>query len=108
MAIIDHGRVLACDTPTRLIDAAGGDSVLRVDYNRSPAAVARALSGEPGVGRVEWADRRLTVFTRHPDHLLGGLVNVGITAGLAVTGVEVFRPGLETAFLAITGTEYRE
>jgi ABC-2 type transport system ATP-binding protein len=108
VAIIDHGRVVACDTPTRLIDAAGGDTLLQVSYDQSPAAVARSVSEVAPAARAQCEGQRLTVFTPHPDHLLGVVVNLGVTAGLAVTGVEVHRPSLETAFLALTGATYRE
>jgi ABC-2 type transport system ATP-binding protein len=108
VAIIDHGRLMACDTPARLIDAAGGDTLLRVSYDRSPVAVARSLGEVTPAVRAQCEGQRLTVFTPHPDHLLGVLVNLGVTVGLAVTGVEVRRPSLETAFLALTGANYRE
>jgi ABC-2 type transport system ATP-binding protein len=108
VAIIDHGRLVACDTPARLIDAVGGDTLVQVSYDRSPVAVARALGEVAAAGRAECEGQRLTVFTSHPDHLLGVLVTLGVTAGLAVTEVAVRRPSLETAFLALTGAEYRE
>ena len=48
------------------------------------------------------------MFSGDPEGLLGDLVNIGAANGLHVRDATEAKPSLETAFLALTGREYRE
>ena len=108
VAIIDHGRVLACDTVQRLKSAAGADTVITVTYDGTVPPAVEGLRTRVGVSRLEVTDGQVRVFTRHADGLLGELVAAGTVAGVAVTEATQLRPSLETVFLTLTGREYRE
>ena len=108
VAVIDHGKVLASGTVDGLRGSAGADTVITVTYDGAVPPGVDALRGRDGVSKVEVADGQVRVFAREPDGLLGELVTVGATAGLGVTDVSQLRPSLETAFLNLTGREYRE
>ncbi len=107
VAIIDHGRILACGTVAELTAAAGTETVLTVHYD-GPAVTIRGVGSHPGVSKVEISGTRLRVHSRDPDGLLGELVAAGIRAGRQVCDAQVQRPSLERAFLTMTGREYRE
>ena len=108
VAVIDHGRVLACDTVDGLKGSAGADTVVTVTYEgRVPDSVG-VLADRPGISRVEVADGQVRVFAREADGLLRELVNAGAAADVAVTDAAQQRPSLETVFLTLTGREYRE
>jgi ABC-2 type transport system ATP-binding protein len=113
IAILDHGRVLACDTLPGLIKATGAATVLiiGVDAEAEPTGVAR-MSGTardlPGVERVEADAQQLRVFTPHPERVLPDLIRASHDAGLTLRDIQVRRPSLETIFLSLTGQEYRE
>lgn len=81
VAIVDHGRLLALDTVTRLIADHGGD----------PQIVLETPAGE----------RRLA--TRDPLHLLTQLQMRG-----ELTDFRVERPNLEAVFLKLTGRTLRD
>ena len=73
----------------------------------APAGVA-ALRARPGVSKLEIADRQVRVFTSEPRGLLGELVASGVSAGVGVSDAGQLPPSLQTAFLSLTGREYRE
>ena len=108
VAVIDHGTVLASGTVDGLRGHAGADTVITVSYDGAVPSGVDSLRGRDGVSKVEVSDGQVRVFAREPDGLLGELVTVGASAGLGVTDVSQLRPSLETAFLNLTGREYRE
>ena len=108
VAIIDHGRLLACDTVERLKSSAGADTVITVTYDGAAPPAVQHLSARAGVSKVEVSGAQVRVFTRSVDGLLGELVAAGAGGGVSVTEATQLRPSLETVFLTLTGREYRE
>jgi ABC-2 type transport system ATP-binding protein len=111
ISVIDHGEVLASGTVDGLKEDAGAETVITVRYDESvPELFAdkSGLAGRPGVSKVEADGDQVRVFTREPDGVLGELVAVGATVGLAVLDATMLKPSLETVFLSLTGREYRD
>ena len=111
VAVVDHGKVLACGTVDELKEGAGADTVITVRYEDPvPPGFAdhAGLADRPGVSKVEADGDQLRVFTRDPDGLLGELVTAGAADGLHVRDAAQLKPNLETVFLTLTGREYRE
>jgi daunorubicin resistance ABC transporter ATP-binding subunit len=111
IAVVDHGLVLAGGTLNQLLADAGAQTVVTVRYEEQvpPGLPERAgLAGRAGVTRVEADGDQLRVFSTDPEGLLGDLVNIGAASGLHVRDAAQTKPSLETAFLALTGREYRE
>ncbi|MEV5576834.1 ATP-binding cassette domain-containing protein [Spirillospora sp. NPDC052269] len=107
LAVIDHGRVLACDTVQGLQESVGGETVITLSYRGEPFDVDE-LRGRDGVDRIEAADGRVRVFAREPDGVLSELVALAAKAGVTVVEAAQMLPSLETVFLTLTGREYRE
>lgn len=108
VVVIDHGRVVADDTASRL-KARLGDRVTLVLADEGAAALAagRAAHVAPGA-RVERDGATVTVrapgaHTRAPD-----LVVDLHEAGAPVASIEVARPTLDDVFLDLTGRSLRE
>jgi ABC-2 type transport system ATP-binding protein len=99
VAIMDHGRILALDTPATLVR--GLDAPTRVILERGTltAADAKALPGADDVGED---DVSLTIATREPADLLSALAE-----RRALAGLQVRTATLEDVFLELTGREYR-
>jgi len=100
VAIIDHGTVVALDTPERLKASLGGD-VVRLK-TKAPRAALEAL---PFVEKLEVADGgelRLTV--REASKHLAAIIQ----AAGEVEAVEVRRPTLDDVFLQYTGHGLRD
>jgi ABC-2 type transport system ATP-binding protein len=111
IAVVDHGKVLACGTVDELKEGTGADTVITVRYEDPvPPGFAdhAGLADRPGVSKVEADGDQVRVFTREPDGLLGDLVTAGAADGLHVRDAAQLKPSLETVFLTLTGREYRE
>jgi ABC-2 type transport system ATP-binding protein len=108
VAIIDHGRILADNSPDELKRSIGTDAVLTVLYDGDAAAIARGLEGFPGLRRVEQDGSTLRLVTADTGDVIGRLVELGTAAGRQVRNVTSIPPSLESVFLTLTGREYRE
>ena len=108
VAIIDHGRILADNSPDELKRSIGTDAVLTVLYDGDAAAIARGLEGFPGLRRVEQDGSTLRLVTADTGDVIGRLVELGMAAGRQVRNVTSIPPSLESVFLTLTGREYRE
>ncbi|MFN8122928.1 MAG: ABC transporter ATP-binding protein [Thermoleophilia bacterium] len=100
VAIMDRGRILAMDSPARLVRDLDAPVRIGVAAGALDAADAAAL---PGVTRVSTDGGTLTIETRTPDAVLPEISRRGALAGLRVHGAT-----LEDVFLQLTGREYRE
>jgi ABC-2 type transport system ATP-binding protein len=101
IAIIDHGLIVALDTPERLKASVGADTV-DLQTNDNPAALSAIRAA--GFHAEQGADK-LTVFTENGESQVAHLVE---TVGGGVTSVHVHRPNLDDVFLHFTGREIRE
>jgi ABC-2 type transport system ATP-binding protein len=97
LALINHGRVRALDTPEALAAQAGGS---RVRFVPSQPVDEQTLRAIPGVQAIERKQRYVTV-TGTGD-LAPSVINALAAIGVGVSDVEA-RPGnLEDAFLKLT------
>jgi ABC-2 type transport system ATP-binding protein len=111
IAVVDHGKVLAEGSVDKLLADSGAQTVVTVRYEEPvPGGLAErvGLAERPGVTKVEADGDQLRVFSADPEGLLGDLVSIGTANGLHVRDASQAKPSLETAFLALTGREYRE
>ena len=111
IAVVDHGQVLAEGSLDDLLADAGAQTIVTVRYAEPvPGDLAEraGLAGRPGVTKVEADGDQLRVFSGDAEGLLGDLVCLGAANGLHVRDASEAKPSLETAFLALTGREYRE
>jgi ABC-2 type transport system ATP-binding protein len=111
IAVVDHGKILAEGSVDKLLADSGAQTIVTVRYEEPvPDGLAEraGLTGRPGVTKVEADGDQLRVFSVDAEGLLGDLVNIGAANGLHVRDASEAKPSLETAFLALTGREYRE
>jgi daunorubicin resistance ABC transporter ATP-binding subunit len=111
IAVVDHGLVLAEGSVDKLLADSGAQTIVTVRFEESvPDGLAElaGLTERPGVTKVETDGDQLRVFSADPEGLLGDLVTIGAANGLHVRDASEAKPSLETAFLALTGREYRE
>jgi len=105
VAIVDHGKIVALDTPINLIQSMGEES--RVVFETDGAFKAELLSSLPGVTRVERISERILVYGKK-DGLTGLVVNTLESAGVQFNNLHSETPTLEDVFLKLTGKEIRE
>jgi ABC-2 type transport system ATP-binding protein len=101
IAIIDHGRVIALDTPTALKAMVGQDTV-----SLETADDGAALAALRGAGvRAEATPPGVTAFVDDADTAASRLIGL---VGVPVRTLRTHRPTLDDVFLHFTGREIRE
>jgi ABC-2 type transport system ATP-binding protein len=109
LAIIDHGQLLAMDTPAQLKRSVGADTMVTVqadgDLERLGAILREQIAG---VSRVEVADGVIRLWCRQTAGMLPRIIELAETAGMVVHDVSASAPTLETVFIDLTGKELRE
>jgi ABC-2 type transport system ATP-binding protein len=101
IAIIDHGSIIALDTPDVLKASVGTDTV-EVETADDEAALASLRAAGYTVERSAGG---LTAFVADEETAVGPIV---AAAGVAVRTVRAHRPTLDDVFLHFTGREIRE
>ena len=97
LALINHGSVVALDTPEAIAAKAGGS---RVKFVPSQPVDDQTLRAIPGVNEIERKERYVTV-TGTGD-LAGSLINALAAIGVRVSEVEARTGNLEDAFIKLT------
>lgn len=101
IAIIDHGRMIACDTTEALLQRIDSKS-MTVTVDQPLAAVPEALAAS---FRVKLTSPEKLLFCYAPSHVHGGDILQAIgRSGLAVREVSTRETELEDIFLALTGS----
>ncbi len=110
LAIMDHGHLLALDTPPNLKAMVKADRFIVLTLSQSELGAARAaVERIEGVHRVEEGEKgALRVFSKASPGLTGSVVTAVTNAGAEIRDLSVTEPTLETVFLELTGKEYRE
>lgn len=107
--VIDHGEIVASDTPEALKQQVSGDLVELVlaDETAVAAAAGHLRRMSPG---AEPSIHGRTVGIRVPGAgtRLAGLLRALDDAGIALDAVEVRRPTLDDVFLTVTGRSLRD
>ncbi|WP_199432529.1 ABC transporter ATP-binding protein [Qaidamihabitans albus] len=112
VGIVDHGRLLALDTPGALTRALPGSATLSVSVSadgHDPDVVSGKFAAVDGIERVEHtADEQFRLYTgREPAAVLPDVLGTAGAAGCAVTDLSIGRPSLEDVFIHLTGRELR-
>jgi ABC-2 type transport system ATP-binding protein len=107
--VIDHGRLIADDTPARLkADYAGDRICLSFDHEHDARrAIARSAGITEGA-QLEQAGANVVIRAAGGTRLVPKLLRSLDDADVTVTGVEVARPTLDDVFLNLTGRSLRE
>jgi ABC-2 type transport system ATP-binding protein len=108
VAIMDHGRILALDTPEDLKRTIGGDTIVRIQAGDLPDQLAAHLRDMDGVTGTTTIGTTVHLTVRSTDGFLPRVIQVAEAGGFAVHDVSVDQPTLETVFINLTGKDLRE
>lgn len=109
VAIMDHGRFLALDTPAGLKDSVGADSIVTVKVEGSAAGLADLLKrGVEGATRALELDDGAEVHVKGASGVLPAVVAASEKGGYRVLDLSVADPTLETVFINLTGKHLRD
>jgi ABC-2 type transport system ATP-binding protein len=109
VAIIDHGKILALDTPSALKRSVGADTIVTVKSSADPAALANHISSElEGITRMREIDGGVELHVTGAARIVPRVVSAAESGGFDVLDLTVAEPTLETVFINLTGKELRE
>ena len=109
VAIMDHGRILALDTPAALKQSIGADTIVTVRSNGDLGRLAELLAKDvEGVTRTRVAGDKLELHMQGADRLVPRIVLAAEREGFDLVDVSIAEPTLETVFINLTGRELRE
>ena len=108
LAIMDHGQILALDTPAGLKRSVDADTVVTISAPGDPAALAAALRSAENVTKAEPSPRGVAVNVRGGRGIVPRLMTSAADAGFEVTDLSVEEPSLETVFIQLTGKDLRD
>jgi ABC-2 type transport system ATP-binding protein len=108
VAIMDHGRILALDSPEGLKRTVGADTVVTVQTEGDPDALAGTLRTLDGATDAQVADGAVRLYVTGSDGVLPRVIGAADRAGHTVRDVHVTEPSLETVFITLTGKDLRE
>jgi len=109
LAIIDHGKLLALDTPENLKRGTGADTFVTVhavgDLDDLAAYLATHVKGVEKADRI---DDTVRLMVRGTEGVLPAVVTAAEQGGFTVTDLSITEPTLETVFIDLTGKDLRE
>jgi ABC-2 type transport system ATP-binding protein len=109
VAIMDHGKILALDTPAALKGSTGADTIVTVRTAGDPDKLGELLSQDvEGVTRTRIADGKLELHMQGGDRLVPRIVLAAERGGFELSDVSIAEPTLETVFISLTGKELRD
>lgn len=105
VAIVDHGRIIALDSPEKMIDNLGVES--RIIFTLQGTAKLEQLKGLPGVSSVDLSGDRVVV-SGSGETLLRDVVSALSLNGVRYHDLHTEQPNLEDVFLKLTGRAIRD
>jgi len=103
LAIIDHGKLLALDTPAGLRARAPGGTLVEVTLDGEAAPLLAAAQALPGISRVEVAGPKLSAYAQRVGESIAELLRAAEQAGRLPLDIRLTPPSLETLFVSLTG-----
>jgi ABC-2 type transport system ATP-binding protein len=109
VAIMDHGKILALDTPAALKQSVGADTIVTVKTSGDRTALAARLEREiEGVTRTRVIDDGVELHVEGAERIVPRVVAAADRGGHELVDLAVAEPSLETVFINLTGKELRE
>jgi len=109
VAIMDHGRILALDSPAQLKATVGAATEVRMQVNGDHLQeLATALEQLPGTSGARVVDHTVYLYVNHGGPRLPELLTAAERGGYDVSDIASTEPSLETVFINLTGRELRE
>src|SRR5437588_984387 len=109
LAIIDHGKVIAIDTPSGLKGSIPGAFLLRLRFAKHTPGLLLGLQSLSGVREVRSQDTTgADVYADRGGSLIPEIASLASTTGAELVDVHISEPSLENLFLHHTGRSLRD
>jgi ABC-2 type transport system ATP-binding protein len=108
IAIVDHGKLAALDTPTHLKDSVPGTDVVEAEFSGEPAGWLDELRKLPAAVDVKDQNGVVHISSHDGPALVGALMNYARDRKVTVRRVTVQGTTLDDVFLHFTGRQLRD
>jgi ABC-2 type transport system ATP-binding protein len=109
IAIVDHGKLVALDTPTALKASVPGSNVIEVQFEKPPADWEQQLHQLHDVTSVQHEGAGMyRVLTGNGSRTTTELVELAVAAGVGVKALSVQNTTLDDVFVHYTGRQLRD
>ena len=109
IAIVDHGKLVALDTPPALKASVPGSNVIEAQFENAPADWEQRLHGLSGVTSVQHEGAAMfRILTGDGSRTTTELVEAAVHAGVLVKSLSVQNTSLDDVFVHYTGRQLRD
>jgi ABC-2 type transport system ATP-binding protein len=108
IAIVDHGKLAALDTPTRLKDSVPGTDVVEAEFENAPPDWLQQLEGLAKTAGVTQRDGVVHIASHDGPGTVAALMDLARARKVTVHRVSVQSTTLDDVFLHYTGRELRD
>jgi ABC-2 type transport system ATP-binding protein len=106
IAVMDHGKIIAMDTPAALVRENFSEQAIEFESPQPPPV--ETLEAIEGVSRAQIQEKKITVFSTNVPATMAGLLARSQQGVLHFDNLVVRRATLEDVFLKLTGRRIRE
>lgn len=106
VAIMDHAKIVALDTPLQLLKSTGVGST--IDFHCDRDLDVEPFQGLPGVTSVVKEDHGMHLITSNAEQALPALFQLEARSGFSIFNLQLKQATLEDVFLKLTGHGLRE
>jgi ABC-2 type transport system ATP-binding protein len=108
IAIVDHGKLVALDTPLKLKASVPGKNILEVSFSGAPQNWAETLKTLPDVAEVKAEENTFRISSENGPRTTVALMEAARAANAAVTSLSVQSTTLDDVFVHYTGRQMRD
>ncbi len=108
IAIVDHGRLAALDTPSSLKDNVPGTDVVEAEFSGAPSDWIEQLRKLPQAANVSERDGLFHIGSHEGPATVAGLIDLARSRGVTVKRVTVQGTTLDDVFVHYTGSGLRD
>ena len=109
IAIVDHGKLVALDTPAALKASVPGSNVIEVQFEKPPADIEQKLRTLPDVTSVQHEGAGMfRILTGNGSGTTTTLVEMAVHSGIPVKTLTVQSTTLDDVFVHYTGRQLRD
>jgi ABC-2 type transport system ATP-binding protein len=108
IAIVDHGKVVALDSPLKLKASIPGKNILEVSFSQVPANWAETVKSLPDVAEVKVEDNVFRLSSENGPRTTVALMEAARNARLTITSLSVQSTTLDDVFVYYTGHQLRD
>jgi len=108
IAIVDHGKLVALDSPLKLKTSIPGTNTIEVSFSSVPADWQRTLESLPDVATVKSDDGVYRLSSNNGPRTVLALMDAVHAAGISVASLSVQSTTLDHVFVHYTGHDLRD